>query len=82
MESVTTGACMRLSVVFCFLSRVTVCVPIVVSEEVTCDPLGDFRCDNHQCVPLRWRCDGDNDCGDGSDERACSELFSTSTHHH
>ncbi|XP_033629026.1 low-density lipoprotein receptor-related protein 2-like [Asterias rubens] len=48
-------------------------------EEVTCDPLGEFRCDNHRCIPQRWFCDFDNDCGDSSDEplgcepRPCSE---------
>ncbi|XP_038047888.1 low-density lipoprotein receptor-related protein 2-like [Patiria miniata] len=48
-------------------------------EEVTCDPLGEFRCTNHRCIPQPWYCDFQEDCGDFSDEprgcepRACSE---------
>jgi len=27
-----------------------------------------FTCTNSRCIPLRWICDHDNDCGDMSDE--------------
>ncbi|KAK6020419.1 Low-density lipoprotein receptor domain class A [Ostertagia ostertagi] len=33
---------------------------------VTCG-VGQFSCDGH-CVPLKWKCDGETDCADGSDE--------------
>ena len=36
-----------------------------------CEP-NEFQCDNKRCVLKTWRCDSDDDCGDGSDERFCA----------
>ncbi|XP_033333706.1 sortilin-related receptor [Megalopta genalis] len=30
-----------------------------------------FACNNDVCIPAFWHCDGDNDCGDRSDELHC-----------
>ena len=32
----------------------------------------EFECNNGLCVARSGRCDGDNDCGDNSDEEGCS----------
>ncbi|XP_059913835.1 low-density lipoprotein receptor-related protein 8-like [Gadus macrocephalus] len=35
---------------------------------------GEFRCANGECVRLAWKCDGDPDCKDKSDELDCPLL--------
>ncbi len=39
-----------------------------------CEP-NEFQCDNGRCVLKTWRCDSDNDCGDGSDERCFIYIY-------
>lgn len=45
-------------------------------------PLDEFQCNNTLCKPLGWKCDGEDDCGDNSDENPeeCGEnlCFSAS----
>lgn len=39
-------------------------------------PADEFQCNNTLCKPLAWKCDGEDDCGDNSDENPeeCSEC--------
>ena len=32
-----------------------------------------FTCNNGNCVPLSYKCDRDNDCGDNSDDFGCGK---------
>ena len=34
----------------------------------------EFMCNNGQCIPSHWRCDGHNDCIDYSDEDNCIQI--------
>ena len=41
------------------------------TEAPNCSRYYQFQCGNGHCIPNRWKCDKENDCGDWSDEKEC-----------
>uniref|UniRef100_A0A6Q2Z9X6 EGF-like domain-containing protein n=1 Tax=Esox lucius TaxID=8010 RepID=A0A6Q2Z9X6_ESOLU len=60
-ESCNHSVCRPLDCLFGFVS----------AAFPTCEPLTQFSCSNGRCISVKWHCDSDDDCGDGSDEVGC-----------
>lgn len=46
-----------------------------LSATTTCDPSNQLRCvSSGSCIPLAFKCDHEDDCGDNSDEEHCGKM--------
>ena len=65
----------------CVSSSVIDVFCVFILANVTCDPNLFFLCDNGQCIPKEFVCDGEHDCesGDLSDERDCGSKYESCT---
>lgn len=50
------------------------------TEAPNCSRYFQFQCENGHCIPNRWKCDRENDCGDWSDEKDCGGEGPGSAH--
>lgn len=51
----------------------------VIFLEPTCSA-DHFQCSSDRCIPLSFKCDSDNDCGDRSDEINCGKYGNVKVH--
>ncbi|XP_069740144.1 complement component C6 isoform X2 [Narcine bancroftii] len=48
-----------------------VCLPTTLCNIQQTECVNKFRCQNGRCIPEALECNGEHDCGDGSDEEGC-----------
>lgn len=58
---------------FVFFLILTLCGMFGIVAPRECEE-DEFSCQNGYCIRSLWHCDGDNDCGDNSDEQ-CGKLL-------
>lgn len=59
---------------FLILQKERKSYPLFVLDIFHCKEPDFFRCTNKKCVSTAFLCDGQDDCGDNSDERRCENF--------
>nr|DBA23828.1 TPA: hypothetical protein GDO54_014706 [Pyxicephalus adspersus] len=54
------------------LSESRPCIPTKLCKIEESDCTKKFKCNTGRCIDSKLKCNGDNDCGDNSDERGCA----------
>lgn len=60
-----------------FIILLLTSLPVIFSES-DCED-GDFVCEDGECIPYSYKCDGSTDCGDNSDEGEICKCPGNST---
>ncbi|XP_063556847.1 complement component C6 isoform X2 [Gorilla gorilla gorilla] len=55
------------------------CIPSKLCKIEEADCKNKFRCDSGRCIAGKLECNGENDCGDNSDERDCGRTKAVCT---
>lgn len=67
--------CMPPEVTYKQKLNILICSVILIAdiEPPSCNE-GEYQCAYPRCIRLEFRCDGDDDCGDRSDEEDCPKT--------